>query len=943
VPDLRISQLDAATAITADDLLVMVNDPSGAPTPQKITVSALFGSGAAIAHSITGASHTITGAQYSLVGATALDTLGLLTPSADVSAGATAILRSNAGALTLANLTLGGLTASTLIYSSAGKVITSLANSGVASYLRNDGAGALSWVTTATPTAHDIVSSHTYSGGAALDVFGLSAASTIAKLTPSSNPGAAASLLASNASGYLRLTRIGIGVDPSYPVDIQGTNSQATLGATLLTNGDFATGDLTGWTAGANWAYSGGGVQHTAGSVEAISQNISVTSGQYYIVDWSQTGATAGTLAFAIGAVSYTVNYSDTVKSVTIVPTSTGSLSFSITPSSAYNGTLDNIRVRVVSAINSPVMQLRDSDGTVRMEFRSGGVAGNGAFGGNGLSYIITSLDGIASTDNLAFGTNTLENCTTGYRNIGVGTQTLRRTTFGNSNTGIGYGVMLNNKAGSDNVGIGNQVLYNNLTGFGNVAIGTQALYTNQAGSLIVAIGYQAGYSLNPSAGNSSTVLVGWSAGYTLSTGDFNTLVGTGAGQNISTGAGNTCMGRLAGQGITGAGGNNTIVGAQAGSSVGTATGNVYLGYRAGFGETGSSTLMIDNINRASEAVGRLYALVYGLFASAPASQSLTVNGVLQAQIQSALTNTVQNLFILDHQTSGTAAAGFGGSLTFQLQSSTTAAQDAARLRSTWLVATHASRTVRLAMSAYDSGGERDGIYIDSDGTRALVGIGGTTPTARLHLPAGGTAANTAPLKFTTQASALTAVEQGTMELVGNSLQFTQLAKRRGVAMTRDTRTADFQLVSSAAESAAIITVEHSANYLEVGKTERIELWGTLQKDVGAPTNTLTIRTKYAGVTIHTIVSSNAAIAANTDIQIVIIATCRSVGGTGTLQVNSIVRIAGDVITPAAPTLTTIDTTTAQNTTVTAQFTNSSATNNLVIHQGYVLCVEPNK
>ena len=59
-----------------------------------------------------------------------------------------------------------------------------------------------------TPAAHDMVTSHTYTGGAALDVFGLSAASTIAKLTPSSNPGAAAAILASNASGDITLQHV---------------------------------------------------------------------------------------------------------------------------------------------------------------------------------------------------------------------------------------------------------------------------------------------------------------------------------------------------------------------------------------------------------------------------------------------------------------------------------------------------------------------------------------------------------------------------------------------------------------------------------------------------------------------------------------------------------------------------------------------------------------
>lgn len=53
---------------------------------------------------------------------------------------------------------------------------------------------------------------HSYVGGANLDVFGLSAPNTLARLTPSSNPGAAASLLCTSAGGLVRLAGIGIGV-----------------------------------------------------------------------------------------------------------------------------------------------------------------------------------------------------------------------------------------------------------------------------------------------------------------------------------------------------------------------------------------------------------------------------------------------------------------------------------------------------------------------------------------------------------------------------------------------------------------------------------------------------------------------------------------------------------------------------------------------------------
>jgi hypothetical protein len=56
-------------------------------------------------HNIVGGDHTLAGAQYQIVGATALNALGLLTPSSNPGA-ASAILRTNAGALTLNTLTV---------------------------------------------------------------------------------------------------------------------------------------------------------------------------------------------------------------------------------------------------------------------------------------------------------------------------------------------------------------------------------------------------------------------------------------------------------------------------------------------------------------------------------------------------------------------------------------------------------------------------------------------------------------------------------------------------------------------------------------------------------------------------------------------------------------------------------------------------------------------
>jgi len=198
-----------------------------------------------------------------------------ITSSSNPGAAASLLASSAAGELTLVGLTLSGLTASTVIYSDAAKKITSLANA--AGYLTNNGAGALSWSSAATPSAHDLLSaSHGDTATAAvtdgdiiigngtpkwselaisvpaanvrnvlgvdngetrpswktaldgndpatLTVSAAAAAGTslifshrdhVHPVTSSSNPGGAASLLASAADGGLQLLRLGVGTDP---------------------------------------------------------------------------------------------------------------------------------------------------------------------------------------------------------------------------------------------------------------------------------------------------------------------------------------------------------------------------------------------------------------------------------------------------------------------------------------------------------------------------------------------------------------------------------------------------------------------------------------------------------------------------------------------------------------------------------------------------------
>ncbi|MBD99476.1 MAG: hypothetical protein CMO34_06505 [Verrucomicrobia bacterium] len=78
------------------------------------------------------------------------------------------------------------------------------------------------------------------------------------------------------------------------------------------------------------------------------------------------------------------------------------------------------------------------------------------------------------SNENVAIGTRTLEDITSGGGNTGIGTAAARDFTTGSRNTGIGRGSLQNNTAGSDNVAVGN-LAGATTSGSNNVFIGAEA------------------------------------------------------------------------------------------------------------------------------------------------------------------------------------------------------------------------------------------------------------------------------------------------------------------------------------------------------------------------------------------------------------------------------------------------------------------------------------
>jgi hypothetical protein len=99
--------------------------------------------------------------------------------------------------------------------------------------------------------------------------------------------------------------------------------------------------------------------------------------------------------------------------------------------------------------------------------------------------------------------------------------------------------------------------------------------------------------------------------------------------------------------------------------------------------------------------------------------------GSLKAGVRDAGTTTITDGLTLGHQSTGTPAAGLGIGIQLNINSSTTADQNAARITAEWVVATHASRTARAKINVTDFNAAREVIRIEADGTKGLFSVFG--------------------------------------------------------------------------------------------------------------------------------------------------------------------------------------------------------------------------
>lgn len=270
------------------------------------------------------------------------------------------------------------------------------------------------------------------------------------------------------------------------------------------------------------------------------------------------------------------------------------------------------------------------------------------------------------------------------------------------------------------------------------------------------------------------------------------------------------------------------------------------------------------------------------------------------------------------------------GELQTRLLSSTSVNREVGRVYGAYVVSTDATRQGRLVLAATDYNANREGLRIEADGTNARVGVAGQAPTARLHLPAGAAGANLAPFKLTTGPLQTTA-EAGAVEFATPTFYGTPVTTRRALGLSSDSVTSDTTVANSVAET-TLFTGTVAANELSAGKVLRCRVYGRMSALV---TDTVTLRFKVGGTTFLTIVSTAAAITGQ-EWSAEFVITCRTTGAAGTL-ISQVWAIINNSIQSAADSGThTVDTTAAENVTVTAQWSAASASDTITLQQGYL-------
>jgi hypothetical protein len=201
---------------------------------------------------------------------------------------------------------------------------------------------------------------------------------------------------------------------------------------------------------------------------------------------------------------------------------------------------------------------------------------------------------------------------------------------------------------------------------------------------------------------------------------------------------------------------------------------------------------------------------------------------------------------------------------------------------------------------------------------------GATTPTAILQLLAGTATANTAPLKFTSGTN-LTTPEAGAVEYNGSNLELTPVVDRHNVQLASPPITSSTTVGNTGTET-TVFTGSISANELKVGRTLVLKFWAHYANGLGR-TETGTLKVKMNGVLVLSAITLPSPGSGAKPIYIEYWATQRTAGAGGTHRDALHSRINSVVADQVATTDGGLDTTVAQDITVTFQWSAAGAGN----------------
>ena len=238
------------------------------------------------------------------------------------------------------------------------------------------------------------------------------------------------------------------------------------------------------------------------------------------------------------------------------------------------------------------------------------------------------ALSGLTGDSNIAIGTNALgDGIGSAGGLIAIGTNAGRAVTEAVSSIFIGSNAGQKVTVGTRNLIIGGSAAIVLVDGNYNIMIGQDSGNASVSDSYNTFIGFRAAYKTN---GGSYNTFISASSGRENTTGGYNNYIGYEAGNKNQTGGHNTLSGHQVGNGTATLSNyaNNVFIGYQAGLLARTATSDcIFIGNLAGSTQTAiGSLLIVDNQARANPAAEATDAILYGVMAATPASQTLAIN-----------------------------------------------------------------------------------------------------------------------------------------------------------------------------------------------------------------------------------------------------------------------------------------------------------------------------